>query len=68
MNFALLGGDANNDNSIDSSDFGILIGAFNSSSAVSGSGYDPTADFNSDGSVDSSDFGILIGNFNLTGQ
>ena len=64
----LLGGDANGDNSVDSSDFGILIGAFNSDSSVIGSGYDPAADFNYDGFVDSSDFGILIGNYNLTGD
>ena len=67
ITLALQGGDANNDNSVDSSDFGVLIGAFNSSVSVPGSGYDPTADFNNDGSVDSTDFGILIGNFNLAG-
>ena len=65
---SLAGGDANNDNSVDSTDFGILIGAFNSSASISGSGYDPTADFNDDGSVDSTDFGILIGNFNEMGD
>ena len=61
-------GDANNDNSVDSTDFGILIGAFNTSASVLGSGYDAAADFNGDGSVDSTDFGILIGNFNMTGD
>ena len=61
-------GDANNDNSVDSSDFGALIGAFNTSASVSGSGYDPTVDFNFDGVVDSSDFGLLIGEFNNVGQ
>ena len=61
-------GDATNDNSVDSSDFGVLIGAFNTDSAVSGSGYDPTADFNSDGVIDSSDFALLIGNFNTVGD
>ena len=40
----LIGGDANNDNSVDSSDFGILIGVFNSSASIPGSGYDATAD------------------------
>ncbi len=60
-------GDANGDNSVDSSDFTALIGAFNSDSTISGSGYDPTADFNYDGSVDSSDFTLLIGQFNNTG-
>ena len=59
--------DANNDDSVDSSDFGILIGAFNTDSAIPGSGYDPAADFNYDGIIDSSDFALLIGNFNNTG-
>lgn len=60
-------GDANSDNSVDSSDFGILIGAFNTAAALPGSGYDPTADFNSDGVVDSTDFGLLIGNYGSVG-
>ncbi len=60
-------GDANNDNSVDSSDFTALIGAFSSDSTLSGSGYDPTADFNYDGFVDSSDFTLLIGQFNNVG-
>ena len=63
----LAAGDANNDNSIDSSDFGILIGAFNSDITISGSGYDPQADFTCDGLVDSQDFGLLIGEFNSMG-
>ena len=64
----LLAGDANNDNSVDSTDFGILIGAFNTSASLPGSGYDATADFNGDGYVDSTDFGLLIGNFNEMGD
>ena len=60
-------GDANNDNSVDSTDFGVLIGAFNTDGAVAGSGYDPAADLNFDGSVDSTDFGLLIGEFNSAG-
>ncbi len=63
----LNGGDANNDNSVDSSDFTALIGAFNSDITIPGSGYDVNADFNCDGSVDSSDFTILIGNYNSVG-
>ncbi len=59
-------GDGNRDGSVDSSDFTLLIGAFNSDAATVGSGYDPIADFNADGSVDSSDFTILIGEFNQT--
>ena len=60
-------GDANNDNSVDSTDFGLLIGEFNLSGAIAGSGYDPAEDFNFDGSVDSTDFGLLIGEFNNMG-
>ena len=60
-------GDSNGDNSVDSTDFGTLIGAFNSSGSIPGSGYDPTVDFNFDGQVDSSDFGLLIGEFNNLG-
>ena len=61
-------GDANNDNSVDSTDFGILIGAYGSSASAPGSGYDPAADFNGDGFVDSADFGLLIGNYNAQGE
>ena len=63
----LPGGDGNNDNSVDSSDFGILIGAYGSDASISGSGYDPAADFNNDGLVDSNDFEILISNFGTVG-
>ena len=63
----LLTGDANNDNSVDSTDFGLLIGAFNTSAADFGSGYELSIDFNSDGFIDSTDFGLLIGNFNMVG-
>ncbi len=64
---SLPGGDSNNDNTVDSSDFTLLIGAYNSDAAIPGSGYDPGADFNSDGSVDASDFTILIGSYNTIG-
>ena len=60
-------GDSNNDNFVDSSDFGTLIGAFNTDGSIPNSGYDPTVDFNFDGLVDSSDFGLLIGEFNSAG-
>ena len=66
----LPGGDANNDNSVDSTDFGLLIGAYGDTYDIT----DPNAnrndiavDFNGDGSIDSTDFGILIGNFNNSG-
>ena len=61
-------GDAVDDNSIDSSDFGVLISAFNTDASVPNGGYDPRADFNYDGFVDSTDFGLLIGNFNTQGD
>ena len=61
-------GDSNNDNSVDSSDFGVLIGAFNTDKSITGSGYDASVDFNYDGLIDSSDFGLLIGEFNNVGQ
>ena len=60
-------GDTNNDDSVDSTDFGALIGAFNTDSNATGSGYAVGADLNYDGLVDSTDFGLLIGEFNKTG-
>lgn len=68
LTVALSAGDANNDNSVDSTDFGILISAFNSSASVPGSGYDASVDFNCDGLVDAIDFGLLIGEFNQQGD
>ncbi len=59
-------GDANDDNSVDSSDFTALIGSFGAASGEAG--YDDRADFNCDLSVDSSDFTLLIGEFNNTGD
>ena len=64
----LRGGDTNNDNAVDSTDFSLLIGAYNSALALPGSGYEPSCDFNCDGRVDASDFGLLIGNFGATGD
>ncbi len=60
--------DSNNDNSVDSTDFTALIGAFNSDVTLVGSGYTNKADFNQDGAVDSSDFTLLIGEFNNVGD
>ena len=60
-------GDGNNDNSVDSTDFGLLIGAYGSDSSVPNSGYIAGADFNGDGVVDSTDFTWLIIDYNLTG-
>ena len=60
-------GDANNDNSCDTSDFGILVGSYGSDASSPGSGYDPTADFNGDGSIDTTDFGLLVGSYGQQG-
>ena len=60
-------GDANNDNFCDTTDFGLLVGTYGSSAAVSGSGYDPAEDFNFDGFVDTTDFGLLVGNYGQQG-
>ena len=64
----LVGGDANNDNTVDIGDFGILVNAYGSDKTVMGSGYDPAADFNGDGRIDIEDFGILVNNYNLSGD
>ena len=61
-------GDANGDNAVDTSDFGVLVGAYNGDSSVSGSGYDPAADFNFDGVVDTTDFSLLVGEYNNVGD
>ena len=61
-------GDASNDNAVDTTDFGILVGAYNGDITIPGSGYDPAADFNFDGSVDTTDFGLLVGTYNTTGD
>ena len=62
------GGDGNNDNGVDTSDFGLLVGAYGGDSSVSGSGYDLRADFNGDGLVDPTDFGILVENYGEKGD
>ena len=69
LNDALLpAGDADNSNTVDVLDFGILVNAYGSDSAVSGSGYDPTADFNYDGKVDVLDFGLLVNSYGSVGS
>ena len=67
ISLAFEGGDANNDNSVDTSDFGILVGAYGGVAGIPGSGYDIRADFNSDGYVDPTDFAILVEDYNETG-
>ena len=66
-NVLLPAADGNNDNSVDTSDFGVLVGGYNGDSAIPGSGYDPAADFNFDGVVDTSDFSLLVGQYNNVG-
>ena len=68
VSVALGGGDANGDNSVDATDFGLLVGAYNSDASIPGSGYDPIADFTCDGSVDATDFSILVGEYGNIGQ
>ena len=64
----LLTGDANNDNSIDPTDFNIFVSAYNSDRSIPGSGYDTRADFNCDGKVDPTDFGLFVDNYNTVGD
>ena len=68
VNAALRTGDANNDNTVDVLDFGLLVNAYGSDAKVAGSGYDPTADFNYDGVVDVLDFGLLVNSYGLSGD
>ena len=68
ISVSLEGGDANGDNRVDATDFGILVDAYGGDASVPGSGYDPIADFNSDGSVDATDFGILVGSYGDMGD
>ena len=68
LSVTLPAGDANSDNSVDASDFGVLVGAYNSDMNVPGSGYDPAADFNADDSIDATDFGLLVGSYGQQGD
>ena len=61
-------GDTNNDNTVDPTDFGNFVSAYNSDSSVPGTGYTPTCDFNFDGVVDPTDFGLFVGNYNTVGS
>ena len=57
-------GDTNGDGSVDATDFGTFVSAYNSAASIPGSGYDATADFNGDGFVDPTDFGLFVGDYN----
>ncbi len=60
------GGDANGDNSVNLTDFGILGKSFLKKAGVTG--YDARADFNADNSVNLTDFGILGTSFLKKGE
>ncbi len=62
----LLGGDANNDNSVDNLDLGILALSYGLGSGQAG--YDARADLNGDGQADNLDLGILANNYGLSGD
>ena len=68
LSATLPAGDANSDNSVDATDFGLFVSAYNSSASVPGSGYDPACDFNLDGFVDPTDFGLLVGAYGQQGD
>lgn len=61
INFNLLGGDANNDNSVAITDKAILASAWNTKSGDPK--YDARADFNGDGSISIGDKAILASNW-----
>lgn len=60
LNFVLLNGDINGDNSINSDDFDLLVQDFGTTG--------PTADLDGNGWVDSDDFDILVLNFGGEGD
>jgi len=61
----LLVGDANNDNTINVSDFSLVAVAFGKS--LGASGYDTRTDFNGDATINIADFSLLAGNFGQVG-
>ena len=67
LHFSLAGGDADNSNTVDVLDFGVLVNAYGGDVLRPGSGYDPTADFNCDGLTDVLDFGVLVNNYGAMG-
>ena len=64
-NFSLFGGDANDDNFVDSLDYALFVEAFGS---VSGDpNYNINTDFDCDGEISTLDYSILISNFGAVG-
>ena len=60
-------GDADNNNTVDIADFGVLVNAYGGQASVAGSGYNAAADFDYDGVVDIADFGLLVNEYGNTG-
>ena len=67
VNVTLLVGDSTDDNTVDASDFGVLVTSYNTFYAIPGSGYDATADYSDDGAIDATDFGLLVENYGSVG-
>ena len=67
LSATLQGGDANNDNHCDPTDFGLIVGAYDSAANVPGSGYDPAIDLDFDGFIGATDFAIIVGNYGAVG-
>lgn len=63
---SLRGGDANDDNAVDTSDLSLLIAHYNQ--IFPSLNYLDAADFNNDNTNDIADLFILIGNYNLIGD
>ena len=66
-NVSLSSGDADNNNTVDIGDFGILVNAYGSDITIAGSGYNAAADFDDNGVVDIGDFGILVNEYGNAG-
>jgi hypothetical protein len=60
VNFSLINGDVNNDNTVSLADFSLLRTNFGTSNAAS--------DLNGDGTVSLADFSVLRTNFGQTGD
>ena len=63
--------DADNSNTCDVYDFGILVNAYGSGNGFPfnpNNPYDPAPDFNFDGTVDVYDFGLLVNNYGSNGD
>ena len=70
INATLTAADANNDNNVDTADFGALVNAYGNAYDVNDPLADPNliaADFNFDGSIDTGDFGILVNSYGGVG-